>query len=164
MDKYWWGAEKNVKEEVVLKENKKMFDYVNLTQYHKRGYTGKGNKVCIIESDTDHRKTTIDSLLASALDCEIIYIKAGYANQQEYDAIYSDILNSGAKLVTMSLTDAHVSPENSLKLINAGITTCIDTNIIIGHLAVFPIPFEIFYQNSTALNLKNRKGELINDS
>jgi len=51
-----------------------------------------------------------------------------------------------------------------IKLINAGITTCIDTNIIIGHLAVFPIPFEIFYQNSTALNLKNRKGELINDS
>ncbi|GEM_PF-5917518 len=44
-----------------------------------------------------------------------------------------------------------------IQLVKNNIITHIDTNIILGHLAVFPIPFEIFYQNSTALKLNYRR-------
>lgn len=41
-----------------------------------------------------------------------------------------------------------------IQLVKNGVTTCIDTDIIVGHLATIPIPYEAYYMNSTGLQLK----------
>jgi len=103
----------------VLYQNKNIFNYVNLTEYHNQNYTGKGVKVCILESDTDHRNTVAKSLSQSAPDCEIIYV-----NLSSIENTYQKIIDSKANIVTCSngkIAGNLITLEQSLDLINRNI-------------------------------------------
>ena len=102
----------------MLSQNKEIFNYANLIQYHSKGYTGKGVRVCILEDDTDHRKTVLASLKEACPDSEVIF-----ATIVEGD-IYSRISASGTNIVTCShgaLAKDYITIEESQKLIEQNI-------------------------------------------
>lgn len=101
----------------MLTQNKEMFDFINLSKYHESGFTGKWVKVFVLEPNKDHRKLVIRSLQQSAPDVEVLTVDGrGYGN-------YADmILDSGANIVTCSYTTKYMEPEDSLRLLDAGIT------------------------------------------
>jgi len=101
----------------MLGENKKMFDYVNLTQYHEKGYTGKDIPIFVLEPNTDHRIGVVKSLKQSSPDCKHIFKDGCSGDLADY------IIDSGAKIVTCSWGDkVWVNKEESQRMVDAGIT------------------------------------------
>jgi hypothetical protein len=99
----------------MLEQNRKISDYINLSCYHDNGYTGKGVNVCLLETDSDHRKVVVKSLRQSAPGCKITFVTP-------YTNTCADILKSEANIVTVSLTKQQMTPAESLSLVNNGIT------------------------------------------
>jgi len=101
---------------------------------------------------------TEDPTYYSGTGC--ILLKTEILNKIKYPYFHTEIIYFSKTEVSTTGEDCYFG----MQLVKNGITTCIDTDIIIGHLAVFPVPFEMYYLNSTGLNLNYRKEELINAS
>lgn len=104
----------------MLAENKKIFDYIGLTAYHEAGYTGKGVPVAHLETDSympgKHSYKVRQCLDVSAPDAEVIPIGVNYASEEEKEALFQRVYDSGCVLATMSLAGEHFSEVNSAKL------------------------------------------------